>query len=79
MGEHKGNRVVEKLTIVPVTKETAEEPDMVELFRKQVADRLYKIWPQKPLDPGEYAVVEYTEEKLNMQVWDFFIAPGVGN
>jgi hypothetical protein len=73
MGEHKGNRVVEKLTIVPVTKETVEEPDMVDTFRRQVGDQVYKIWPQKPLDPGEYAVVEYTEGKVNMQVWDFFI------
>ena len=79
MGEHKGNRVVEKLTIIPVTKETVEEPDLVETFRKQVGDQVYKIWPAKPLDPGEYAVVEYTEGKVNMQVWDFFVAPGTGS
>ena len=78
MGEHKGNRVVEKLTIVPVTKENVEEPDLVATFRKQVADGLFKIWPEKPLEPGEYAVVEYTEGKVNMQVWDFFVAPGTG-
>jgi hypothetical protein len=77
MGEHKGNRVVEKLTIIPVTKETMEEPDLVETFRKQVGDQVYKIWPTKPLEPGEYAVVEYTDGKVNMQVWDFFIAPGI--
>jgi hypothetical protein len=79
MGDHKGNRVVEKLTIQPVINETAEEPDLVDTFRKQEADGLFKIWPQKPLEPGEYAVVEYTDGKVNMQVWDFFIAPGVGN
>jgi hypothetical protein len=79
MGEHKGNRVVEKLTIIPVTKETVEEPDLVETFRKQVGDQVYKIWPAKPLEPGEYAVVEYTEGKVNMQVWDFFVAPGTGS
>lgn len=79
MGEHKGNRVVEKLTIIPVTKETVEEPDLVETFRQQVGDQVYKIWPSKPLDPGEYAVVEYTEGKVNVQVWDFFVAPGTGN
>jgi len=79
LSDHKGNRVVAKLTIIPVTKETVEEPDPVETFRKQVGELVYKIWPEKPLDPGEYAVVEYTEEKLNMQVWDFFIAPGTGN
>jgi len=77
MGEHKGNRVVEKLTIIPVSKETVEEPNLVETFRQQMADGLFKIWPEKPMEPGEYAVVEYTEGKVNMQVWDFFIAPGV--
>jgi hypothetical protein len=78
MGEHKGNRVVEKLTIQPVVNETTQEPDMVEVFRQQVGDDLFKIWPQKPLDPGEYAVVQYSMEKVDMQVWDFFIAPGTG-
>jgi hypothetical protein len=78
LGEHKGNRVVEKLTIQPVINETAQEPDLVEVFRQQVGDGLFKIWPQKPLDPGEYAVVQYSMEKVDMQVWDFFIAPGTG-
>jgi hypothetical protein len=78
MGEHKGNRVVEKLTIQPVVNETVQEPDLVEVFRQQVADGLFKIWPQKPLEPGEYAVVQYSDEKVNMQVWDFFVAPGTG-
>ena len=78
MGEHKGNRVVEKITIQPVINEPTQEPDLVEIFRQQVADGLFKIWPQKPLAPGEYAVVEYSADKINMQVWDFFIAPGTG-
>jgi len=79
LSEHKNNRVVEKLTIQPVVKETTQEPDLVEVFRQQVADELFKIWPQQPLAPGEYAVVQYSMDKLDMQVWDFFIAPGTGN
>jgi len=78
MGEHKGNRVVENLTVLPVVNETQEDRKLVEIFRQQVGDGLFKIWPQKPLEPGEYAVVEFTEGKVNMQVWDFFIAPGTG-
>ena len=78
LADHKGNRIVEKLTIVPVSKEVIEEPDLVDTFRKQEADGLFKIWPTKPMTPGEYAVVEYTEGKVNMRVWDFFIAPGTG-
>lgn len=78
MGEHNGNRVVEKLTIVPVTKEIVEEPDIVPTYHKQAGEAMYKIWPQKPLDPGEYAIVEYTEGKVNMQSWDFGIGPAAG-
>ena len=50
-----------------------EEPALVETFQKQLADGLYKIWPKQPLDPGEYAVIEYSEGKLNIQTWDFAI------
>jgi hypothetical protein len=69
-------RVVEKLTVIPVTKEIVEEPNEVEIFRTQAADGLYKIWPQKPLEPGEYAVVEGSPGKVNLQVWDFTWKPG---
>jgi hypothetical protein len=59
-----------------VTKETIEEPDLVEIFQTQLTpDGLYKIWPKAPLPPGEYAVIEYTAGKLNIQVWDFAIEP----
>jgi hypothetical protein len=53
-----------------------EEPEMVEIFQKQLTSGgLYKIWPKEPLEPGEYAVVESTVGKLNMQVWDFAVKP----
>ena len=71
----KGVRVVEKWTIVPVTQEILQEQKQVEIFRKQVDEGLYKIWPTEPLAPGEYAVVEYTEGKGNTQVWDFGYRP----
>ena len=78
LGARKGNRVVENLTILPVVNETQEDRTQIEVFRQQVGDGLFKIWPQKPLEPGEYAVVEFTEGKVNVQVWDFFVAPGTG-
>jgi hypothetical protein len=69
-----GVRIVEKLSFMPVTNEIIEEPEVVEIFRKELTpDGLYKIWPKEPLAPGEYAVVEFTEGKLNIQVWDFAI------
>lgn len=69
----KGGRVVEKVTIVPVTKELLEEQDQVEIFRRQFAEGLFKLWPVKDLSPGEYAVVQYTDGKASPQVWDFRI------
>jgi hypothetical protein len=70
-----GVRIVENLTFIPVTKEVVEEMTAVDIFRQQLDnDELYKIWPKEPMEPGEYAVVQYTEGKLNIQVWDFAIA-----
>ena len=67
-------RIVENLTYQSVTKEVTEEPVMVDILQQQLTSgELYKIWPQEPLEPGEYAVVEYTLSKMNIQVWDFSI------
>ncbi len=71
---HMGVRIVERVSIVPVTKEAVEEVDEVKFFRKQLTESwLYKIWPEEPLEPGEYAVVQYTPGKLDMQIWDFAV------
>ena len=72
----KGVRIVEKLTTEPFIKEVDEEPEDVDIFRQQLdQNMLYKIWPVKPLAPGEYAVVEFTPGKMNMQIWDFTYRP----
>jgi hypothetical protein len=71
----KSSRIVQKWDIVPVSKEIVEQTDIIETFKQQIGDGLYKIWPTKLLEPGQYAVVEYTEGKGNIQVWDFTVAP----
>jgi glucose/arabinose dehydrogenase len=50
-----------------------ETPTLVPILQREVAEGLYKIWPKAPLPPGEYAVVEFTPGKLNMQIWDFAV------
>jgi hypothetical protein len=70
------SRIVENITIVPVSKEIVEEQKAVPTFKRQVADMLFKIWPEQPLEPGEYALVEFTpvemtESSINLQLWDF--------
>jgi len=69
----KNGRLVENVTIMPQAAEVIEEPKVVPAFKKQLAADVYKIWPEKPLEPGEYAVIEYTEGAINVQVWDFGI------
>ncbi|MCC6362277.1 MAG: hypothetical protein IT165_02065 [Bryobacterales bacterium] len=73
LSANKGNRVVEKIDVIPVSKEIMETREEVEVFRRQVGDQLYKIWPMQPLPPGEYAVIEYTEGKVNAQIFDFSV------
>ncbi len=71
----KNSRIVEKVTVAAVVNEKIEEPIIVECFRQQLADRLFKMWPTADLEPGEYALVQYTEGKMNLQVWDFRLEP----
>jgi hypothetical protein len=70
----KDSRTVETVSIAPVTNELDEKREAVPTFTRQVGDLLFKIWPEQPLPPGEYAVIEFGSEQGNLQVWDF----GVG-
>ena len=71
----KDQRIVENVSIVPVTKENIEEQKQVETYQREMSPGLYKIWPAKALEPGEYALVQYTTGQLNLQVWDFSVSP----
>ncbi len=67
----KDARIIEKWSIVPVSNEVTSERENIEIFRQQVSNELYKVWPQAPLTPGEYAVIQFTEGERNTQIWDF--------
>ncbi|HEV2202105.1 MAG TPA: hypothetical protein VGR73_19980 [Bryobacteraceae bacterium] len=71
----KDSRLVESLSIVTAQGERIvdEQVQIVPTFKKQEADLLYKIWPEKPLEPGEYALIQYTEGKMNPKIWDFSV------
>jgi len=72
----KGERWVENWTVMPVTEEVIEEHDDIEIFRREVGDGLYQIWPKEPLEPGEYAVVEFSPGEANIRAWDFSFPSG---
>ena len=75
MGGKKNLRVVETVTKLDITGEVTETRQKVEAFTKLIGDQLYQIWPEKPLAAGEYAVIEYSEGAVNVQVWDFGVGP----
>jgi hypothetical protein len=67
-------RILENLTFLPVVNEVEEQREIVPTFQRQLpAEGLYKIWPREALQPGEYAVVEFTDGKMNIRTWDFAI------
>lgn len=68
------SRIVEKVVIVPIEKIMLEEQDQVEIFRRQLSEGLFKIWPIDKLPMGDYAVIQFTGNgEANPQVWDFRI------
>jgi hypothetical protein len=75
LAKKKNVRLLENIAILPQTNEVLEDLKLVATFKKQVSERTYKIWPEQPLEPGEYALVQYSEGALNWQVWDFGIGP----
>jgi hypothetical protein len=73
LARKKNARLVENVSILPVTNEAVEDLKLVPTFKKQISERTYKVWPEQPLEPGEYALVQYSDGALNWQVWDFGI------
>jgi len=71
-------RVVEDISIIPVSKENVQEQKQVDTFQQEMASDLYKVWPEKPLTPGEYAVIEYAEGEVELLIWDFAYRPSAG-
>jgi hypothetical protein len=75
----KNLRIVENVSIIPVSRESLETRKQVETFETQLMGNLYKVWPEKPLVPGEYALMEFADdenaekEDIALLIWDFAI------
>lgn len=71
----KDARIVENISITPAINQNVEEQKEIPTFQQDVADQLYKVWPEKDLEPGEYALVEYTQGEVQLMIWDFSYYP----
>ncbi len=73
--ERKGNRVVFSYNIA-VYGRVSVRARYVETDVEPVSDYWVKVTPAAPLDPGEYALVEFDREGApNEFVWDFAVDP----
>lgn len=66
-------RVVEKVQSGVGAGASGEVREEVPVERTEVAKGITKLQPAKPLEPGEYAIGELVDGKLNLEVWDFGI------
>ena len=77
----KNVRVVENISIIPVAKQMFEDRKQMDTFQQQLGDDLFRIWPEKPLSAGEYALIEFSDDnvngndEVNLLVWDFACKP----
>jgi hypothetical protein len=68
----KTGRTLGNMKVEPIAKLTTFEFDMVDVFRQQLRDDLYRVWPTQALTPGEYALVQYSEGmESELLAWDF--------
>lgn len=71
------SRTVEKIQSGTGLGQSGEIREAVPLKITEVAKSVFKVQPAQALAPGEYAIGELIDGKLNLDVWDFGIdAPG---
>jgi len=76
--ERKGNRVVFSYNIA-VYGRMSVRAQYVETIVEPVSDYWVKVTPAAPVEPGEYALVEFDREGApNELVWDFAVDPLAG-
>lgn len=75
----KGTRIVESLSIAAVVNQPTEKRQEMPVFTQDMGGGLFKVWPEKPLDPGEYAIVQFGDSEdpseIDLLVWDFAYVP----
>jgi hypothetical protein len=73
----KGFRVVENISILPVVKQAEEQRKQMDTFEQELTAGLFRIWPEKTLTPGEYALVEFADtgdrDDIQLLIWDFAV------
>ncbi len=70
----KDSRVVGNIEVAIYGK-VSQKQDYVQSDCEPLNSQWLKVTPARPLEPGEYALVEMLGKDVNMYVWDFGISP----
>ncbi len=57
--------------LISLLGKTSDENSQIDLIIEELPKQTARLTPREPLPPGEYAIVEFIDEKLNLYVWDF--------
>ncbi len=75
----KDTRIVESLSIAPVVNQATETRKEIAVFQQDMGGGLFKVWPEKAIEPGEYAIVQFgtndDPSEIDLLVWDFAYVP----
>lgn len=70
-------RQVEAILTNIIGRNPKHSGDYIELDSQTLAPNIYRLAPRRPLAPGDYAVLEFLGNDLNMHMWDFGVGPPV--
>jgi hypothetical protein len=74
--ENKGNRIVVAFNIAVYGK-VSQKAQYLSAKVEAISENWAKVTPVKPLEPGEYALIELDDkDAMNQFVWDFGFDPG---
>jgi hypothetical protein len=66
-------RQVEAILTNILGRNPTHSGDYIELKSETIAPNVFRLTPARPLPPGEYAIVEFLGNDLNMFLWDFAV------
>lgn len=69
-----GSRELQAILLPLIRGKAKHEGNYIEVTQEALDKDTTKLIPHYPLAPGEYAIVEFLDDKLNLFVWDFGVS-----
>lgn len=73
-----GSRELQAILLPLIRGKAKHEGNYIEVTQETLDKDTTKLIPRQPLAAGEYAIVEFLDDKLNLFVWDFGVSTADG-